>query len=166
MGKKQFKTGTNHISEELMEDLLGAWMAMSIGIKGNRILKALSFNEMVICRLLYRAGQEGREITATDLCHETRLLKSQVNKVLSDLEEKGLLYRHRDSADKRRVFLRMTEEKKGIYLKEHGHVMSIIQQVCDRLSKQEIEILVEKMGKVVDIMDEPGLLSEKPRSRY
>ena len=44
--------------------------------------------------------------------------------------------------------------------------MSIIQQVCDRLSKQEIEILVEKMGKVVDIMDEPGLLSEKPRSRY
>lgn len=166
MGKEQFKTGTNHISEELMEDLLGAWMAMSIGIKGNRILKALSFNEMVICRLLYRAGQEGREITATDLCHETRLLKSQVNKVLSDLEEKGLLYRHRDSADKRRVFLRMTEEKKGIYLKEHRHVMSIIQQVCDRLSKQEIEILVEKMGKVVDIMDEPGLLSEKPRSRY
>ncbi|MBR4606702.1 MAG: MarR family transcriptional regulator [Lachnospiraceae bacterium] len=117
MGKEQFKTGTNHISEELMEDLLGAWMAMSIGIKGNRILKALSFNEMVICRLLYRAGQEGREITATDLCHETRLLKSQVNKVLSDLEEKGLLYRHRDSADKRRVFLKMTEEQKGIYLK-------------------------------------------------
>jgi DNA-binding MarR family transcriptional regulator len=154
MGKEQVKTGTNHISEELMEDLLGAWMAMSIGIKGNRILKALSFNEMVICRLLYRAGQEGREITATDLCHETRLLKSQVNKVLSDLEEKGLLYRHRDSADKRRVFLKMTEEKKGIYLKEHRHVMSIIQQVCDRLSKQEIEILVEKMGKVVEVMDE------------
>ena len=46
------------ISEAELEKLLDAWMAMAIGIKGNRILKTLSFNEMVICRLLCQAGQE------------------------------------------------------------------------------------------------------------
>ena len=148
------KETRDEISNQTMEDLLGAWMAMSIGIKGNRILKDLSFNEMVICRLLYQARLEKREITATEICGETRLLKSQVNKVLGDMEKKGLVYRQRDSEDKRRVFLRMKEESVETYLAEHAHVMSIIEQVCRRLSRQEVELLIEKMGKVVTVMDE------------
>lgn len=150
MGKEK----NGGISDKMAEELLGAWMAMSIGIKGNRILKSLSFNEMVICRLLYQAGRDGREITATDVCKETRLLKSQVNKVLNDMEKKELIYRHRDVEDKRRVFIRMKEESKGIYLNEHARVMDIIGQVCDRLTGQEVEILIEKMSKVVAVMDE------------
>ena len=142
------------ISEKMMEDLLGAWMGMSIGIKGNRILRDLSFNEMVILRLLYQARQAGQDITATDICRQTRLLKSQVNKLISDMEKRGLLYRHRDLEDKRRVFIRMKDEKLDVYLKEHAHVMTIMEQICEKLNRQEVEILIEKMGKVVAVMDE------------
>lgn len=152
--RKAEKKSIEQESDVLKEDLLGAWMRMSIGIKGNRILKDLSFNEMVTCRLLYRSMREGIEITATDICRETRLLKSQVNKLLSDMEKKGLIYRHRDSEDKRRVFIRMKEESIQVYLTEHARVMSIIAQVCERLRDDEVEILVEKMSKAVAVMDE------------
>ena len=142
------------ISEAELEKLLDAWMAMAIGIKGNRILKTLSFNEMVICRLLCQAGQEDRRITATDICRETRLLKSQVNKVLNDMEIKGLIYRQRDVGDKRRVFLLMKEESMETYLSEHARVMTIVEQVGERLGRQEVETLIDKMIKVVAVMDE------------
>ena len=142
------------LPDQKMEDLLDAWMQMSIGIKGNRILKDFSFNEMVACRILYRAEQEGKEITATDLCREMRLLKSQVNKVLTDMEKRGLIYKHRDEQDKRRVFIRMREEGRPVYLAEHAHVMSLIGLICDRLEEQEVDILIEKMGKVVAAMEE------------
>ncbi len=141
-------------SKKLSEELLGAWMEMSMGIKGNRILRTLSFNEMVICRLIAATEEEGATITATDVCRQTRLLKSQVNKVLTELEQKGLIYRDRDSADKRRIFLRFREENKHIYLEEHAHVISLVEQVCDRLGKDESKSLVKRMNKVVAIMDE------------
>lgn len=158
-GKNLERKQDTHETDALMEELLGAWMRMSIGIKGNRILRELSFNEMVTCRLLYGARQMGMEITATDICKETRLLKSQVNKLLCDMEKKNLIYRHRDSEDKRRIFIRMKEESLKVYLTEHAHVMEIIAQVCERLNRDEVEILVEKMSKAVAVMDE---LSENP----
>ena len=154
MGSMEKEERRNEISRDEMEALLGAWMRMSIGIKGNRILKDLSFNEIVVCRLLYQAGQEGREITATEICKHARLLKSQVNKLLSEMEKRGLIYKHRDIEDKRRVFIRLREESLPVYLTEHEHVMSIIGQVCERLSRQEVGILIEKMCKVVSVMDE------------
>lgn len=154
MGSMEKEERRNETERERMEELLGAWMRMSIGIKGNRILKDLSFNEMVVCRLLYQARQEGREITATEICKHARLLKSQVNKLLGEMEKRELIYKHRDSEDKRRVFIRLREESLSVYLTEHEHVMSIIGQVCERLTNQEVEILIEKMSKVVAIMDE------------
>lgn len=150
MGKEK----KDKISETDAEKLLGAWMAMAIGIRGNRILKTLSFNEMVICRLLYQARLENRRITATDICRETRLLKSQVNKVLNDMEKNGMICRQRDEGDKRRVFLLMKEESEEIYLTEHARVMAIVKQVSERLGENEVEALIDKMNKVVAVMDE------------
>lgn len=156
MGKEKKKKSDKKAvpSDSLMEELLGAWMRMAIGIKGNRILQTLSFNEMVTCRLLYRAMQENANTTATDICRETRLLKSQVNRLLSDMEKKGLIYRQRDLEDKRKVLVCMKREGTEIYLAEHARVMELVGQVCDRLSRKEVESLVSKMSKTVSIMDE------------
>ena len=151
--RKECAGDSRAVTSDVMEELLNAWMGMSISIKGNRILKDLSFNEMVICRLLYRAEQEGREVTATDICSHARLLKSQVNKLLDGMEKRGLIYKHRDSVDRRRVFIRMNEDKKAIYLAEHEHVMAIIEKICEKMSAQETEVLIEKMEKVVLLMD-------------
>ena len=54
------------------EALLGAWMDMALNIRGNRLVTCLSFNEIVVCSILYRSRQAGAEmITATDLGKRT-----------------------------------------------------------------------------------------------
>lgn len=141
-----------------MEHLLDAWMGMAVGIRGNRILKDFSFNEMIICRMLYRAEQEKRDVVATDICRQCRLLKSQVNKLLNDMEKKGVIEKQRDPDDKRRILISLSRKNRQVYLEEHARVMKIIGEICKRLSKEEVDFLAEEMSKVVEIMDE---VSEK-----
>lgn len=142
------------VPEKMMEELLDAWMGMAMGIRGNRILKNLSFNEMVVCRILYQAERENREVTATDICARSRLLKSQVNKLLNDMENNCIIERHRDQNDKRRILITLSEKNRGVYLEEHDHVMEILKKISRQFDREETEFLIEKMRKVVTLMDE------------
>ena len=42
------------MDRQIEEELLSAWMSMSLNIRGNRLLTSLSFNEIVVCSFLYR----------------------------------------------------------------------------------------------------------------
>ena len=83
---------------QMQEALLQAWMAMEVCIRGNRLLSDLSMNEMLICNTLY-ARRQGAPVTATELCAKTQLLKSQMNRVLNQMEFQGLIRRERSSSD-------------------------------------------------------------------
>ena len=77
--------------DQTREELLRAWMSLSAYIRGNRLLRELSMNEMLVCNLLYRRQEEGGPpVTATELCARTQLLKSQVNHILTAMESRGL----------------------------------------------------------------------------
>ena len=80
--------------QHLQEDLLYAWMEMSVFIRGNRILADLSFNEVMICGMLSRR-QADAPLTATELGERTNLLKSQINHILTAMEQRGLVERTR-----------------------------------------------------------------------
>lgn len=136
------------------EALLGAWMDMALNIRGNRLVTGLSFNEIVVCSILYRSRQAGAEmITATDLGKRTKLLKSQLNKVLTVMEEKGLIERIRSEQDRRKVYLRLRDEKLPVYLEEHKKVMEIVHQVYLRLGEDKIKLLTGLLVEVVDAVD-------------
>ncbi len=70
------------------------------------------FNEAFVCNLLSRQDA-AQPLTATDLCQRTKLLKSQMNKVLSEMERKGYIQRIRSEKDKRQVLLHLTEARAG-----------------------------------------------------
>ena len=44
--------------DQTREELLRAWMSLSAYIRGNRLLRELSMNEMLVCNLLYRRQEE------------------------------------------------------------------------------------------------------------
>ena len=70
------------------EALLQAWMQMSVCIRGNRLLSSLSFNEIMLCGMLYRRKNAGLPpLSATELGEEMRLLKSQMNHILTSMEK-------------------------------------------------------------------------------
>ena len=136
---------------QLQEDLLQAWMSMEVCIRGNRLLSDLSMNEMLICNTLY-ARRQGAPVTATELCAKTQLLKSQMNRVLNQMEFQGLIRRERSSSDKRVVYVYLQEEAIPRYLQEHQHVLNIVAQVSAALGQENTEALAALMQKAAAVV--------------
>jgi len=140
----------------LQEELLLSWMAMEVCIRGNRLLSDLSMNEMLICNHLH---QHPEGVTATELCRHTKLLKSQMNRILSSMEEQGLILRERETCDKRAVRVRLRAEALPRYLREHGRVLGIVDRVCGALGETDAKQLSELMCKAAYIVSN---LKEEP----
>ena len=146
--------------QTMQEELLQSWMAMEVCIRGNRLLSEFSMNEMMVCNVLYRQMQlGGAPVTATDLCQQTQLLKSQMNRLLSGMEYDGLIRRERNPADKRESYVYLREEAVPRYLKEHSHVLNIVAAVCSALGEEDTRSLTALMGKAARTVNE---LKEEP----
>lgn len=123
---------------------------MSIWIKGNRLLKTLSFNEMLICNTIV----SNKEITAAQLCTITQLLKSQMNRILTGLETKGIIKRTKSESDKRKTIIQLTETGYELYSKEHDHVLSIVNKITETLGEESTFELASLMNKAIDALKE------------
>lgn len=137
-------------SRQMQETLLHAWMSMEVCIRGNRLLSDLSMNEMLICNTLYQRQDEG--VTATELCASTRLLKSQMNRVLNTMEYQGLICRERATHDKRVVYIRLADEAIPRYLREHDHVLDIVGAACSALGEADAKALAALMSKAAAVI--------------
>ena len=116
--------------DQTREELLRAWMSLSAYIRGNRLLRELSMNEMLVCNLLYRRQEEGGPpVTATELCAQTQLLKSQVNHILTAMESRGLIERARSQTDRRVVHIHLLERALPLYRREHETVLDILEEI-------------------------------------
>lgn len=143
------------MDERLQEALLYAWMKMSVLIRGNRILTGFSFNEIMVCGLLARQEEtQAPPLTATELCQQTKLLKSQVNHILADLEKRALITRARSSEDKRVVHLHLTEEGRRRYAEEHARVLEIVGAVRETLGSEKTRELTVLMAQATVIVNE------------
>ena len=130
------------------EELLSAWLRLSTVIDNERIVSELSFNESLICNILYHnmVQDPERELTATDLCQETRMLKSLMNRTLASMEEKGIIVRERSKKDKRRVFIRLDVQKAQIYQKQHQKILKQIDLLMERLGEEKSTQLIELLN--------------------
>ena len=111
--------------EETCEALLRAWMAMGAYIRGNRLLQDLSMNEMLVCNVLAGRAPNQPPVTATELCQRTQLLKSQINRILTSME------------DRRVVCIRLREEALPRYQREHAHVLTVLEAVRSALGEED-----------------------------
>ncbi len=128
------------MKEELNERLLEAWLETSTVISNRRLTNALSYNESLICHILYERQQSGQPeyLTATNLCHETKILKSLMNATLNSLEKKGMAERIRSEFDRRQVYVRLKKEGMEIYLAEHRKILDMVDEVIDTVGEEKI----------------------------
>lgn len=130
-------------------ELLDAWMNMTANIKVNRLLQDMSLNEMFICSYIYRFNKASFK----QLIEKTNLLKSQMNRQLNDLIEKGFVTKNTDDKDKRKIVLEMTEKGKEVYLKEHEKVVALISRVTKELGNKKTASLAKLMKEAVGVLD-------------
>jgi len=137
------------------EELLQAWIDMSLLVRGNRLVTGFSFNEIVICRILYLRMQEGGDpVTATELCARMSLLKSQINKLLTSMESNGWIERVRSESDRRRIEIRLREKGLQDYEREHENILQIATHVHSRLGAQQAQELSRLMKTMVQAVHE------------
>ena len=139
------------VSTAMQEQLLQSWINMSLVIRGNRMVSGLSFNEMIICRILYEKRNAGQPAaTATELCQQMQLLKSQINKLLTTMEGNGLIVRQRSDADKRKIEIRLTDHAVRLYETEHARILKILEHVSDHLGAEQTETLTYLLKELVN----------------
>ena len=140
--------------ESLNEELLTVWLRLTSVIDNQRLVAGLSFNEAVVCNLLGRAaGQADGYLTASDLCAETRILKSQMNAILRSLEQKGLISRCQSAKDKRQVEVRLLPEGTASYAASHQQVIRLIDKLISSVGEEQIRQLIPLLHQVVDTFD-------------
>lgn len=141
---------------DLNETLLTAWLRLSTSIHNSRVVSELTYNESLICNLLYENSllQNAKKLTATDLCQKTKILKSQMNRTLNHLEEMGIISRERSSQDKRRVFITMNKEHASKYNKQHEQILALLDSIITKLGREDAAQTVKVLNMISDIADE------------
>lgn len=144
--------------DTMNEELLQAWLNISMTINNDRISLDLPYNESLICHLLYRQHLQQSEqwLTATDLCRMTRMQKSQMNRTLTCMEEKGLIVRERSVSDKRQIHVKLKLEQMDVYEKQHEKILQIIDELVTTIGKEKAEealslfrLIADAAGKVI-----------------
>ena len=127
------------------EKILNAWLKLSTTICNERIVSELPYNETMICSILHHNASEDPEkkITATDLCEKMNMQKSQMNRTLNTMEQKGLIFRKRSEKDKRQVFVTMNMEKAGIYKKQHEKILKFVDSIMEKVGKDKAEEIIQ-----------------------
>ena len=149
---------------QLSETLLSSWLKLSTTINHSRIVSALSYNESLICGVLTRhmASGQNKPLTATDLCRETKMLKSQMNRTLNQLEEKLMIQRERSTKDKRQVYILLNPEQANIFQKQHQDILDSVEHIVDELGTKEATQAVILFNKISTLAD--GVFSKKEKN--
>ncbi|MDO4923059.1 MAG: helix-turn-helix domain-containing protein [Peptococcaceae bacterium] len=137
---------------DLNEALLGAWMEVSSVINNERVSARIPYNVASILRYLTRS--DATDVTASELCAELRMQKSQMNRTLQYMEDHGMITRERAESDKRCVYIRLHEERLDDFLSQHDAVIRYIGGVTDALGEAKTRQLIDLIGEVIDIIKE------------
>lgn len=140
---------------DISEELLAAWLRVTSVIRNDRIPEKLSYNESHVCNILYgNQLQKKRPLTATDLCDRTGLLKSQMNKVLTGLENKDMVIRHRCEDDKRKIIIELNQANIHIYEDEHKRVLGFVQDMVENIGMDDTKESIRILTRLSDAGEE------------
>lgn len=145
------------------ESLLNAWLRLSTSVINPRLVSELSYNESLICNILYNHYCEDptRQMTATDLCHETRILKSQMNRTLNLLEKKQIVRRERSQNDKRQVFISLDWEHAQVYKTQHERILKLVDAIISEFGDEQATHAIGVIQALADAADRAILKPEE-----
>ena len=133
----------------LNEELLEAWLRLSCVIDNQRLAADFPFNEALVCGLLSQGGCR----TASELCAETRILKSQMNAILRSLEGKGVIARERSQTDRRQVELRLLPAGLERYRASHRQALDTVDRLISGMGEDAARQLLPLLRRAADAFD-------------
>ncbi len=136
------------------EILLDSWLRLTTTIINPRVVYAMSYNESLVCNVLHRyQNQPDKLITATELCAETKILKSQMNRILNQLEENKMITRTRSTEDRRQVYISLNPENMTPYEEQHAKILSLLDNISARLGEEKTAQTIALFDEISDIAE-------------
>ena len=144
---------------ELQEDLIISWVRLTGLLKNIRLTRGMIFNEAVIVLIAYRRyRQDGVGVVSfREICDETKMLKSLVNRTIETLVQKGLLARYDGEEDRRTTYVRPIPENLNTYLHVHEKTLALAAKIIEIIGTEDAEAIVRVTNKLL----EAGFDSEK-----
>lgn len=142
--------------ENLNEELLYTWLKLSTSIINDRLVSDMTYNESLICNILYRTQlfTPERKMTATELCNETHMLKSQMNRTLRQMEQKNLIVRERSDKDRRNIFITMNPQHEEVYVAQHKKVLKLVDTIINQLGEDQTHLVIKLLSAISNIANE------------
>lgn len=134
---------------DIKEKALNCWVELLLAINSQRMVKDMPFNEAIILNLLNK--QAGTDLTATDLCEKTGMLKSQMNRTLNAMEEKGLIEKNRNDHDHRQFNISLSQQSQKIYDNLHHNVLDVVDRLVAQLSSEQLQQVIEVFEMVAGL---------------
>lgn len=94
-------------------------------------------------------------MTLTRLATETDVGPSTVNGIVDRLESKGLALRHRDTRDRRRVFVQLTDAGSALVQALPQPIFATLVQALCELPVEERDRLADAFSAVAEILQPP-----------
>ena len=143
------------------DKLLDAWLNLTSTLWNTRLVSSMTFNEAHVLGILLRHESDDAPMTATDLIRRTRLLKSQMNKIITSLEGRGYVSRVRASLDKRMIHIHLTAEGERAYLEQHKDVEEILTRLLESIGEDCARRAIADLSEITLALDdiltgEPG----------
>lgn len=141
--------------ENQNEKLLDAWLLLSTAINNPKIVSDMPYNEAHICNLLCSGHRHPSQagMTATELCRQTKMLKSQMNRTLQSMEQKQLITRVRSDTDRRQVFVRLNPNAL-IYKEQHAKILTLIDRITAKIGPEKSRQALELFTLIADTAEE------------
>ncbi len=94
--------------EQIILTRLYRHIAKSLSDIANHILKPFDLNEVSFSALIMTFASADNAISPSQLCDVTGESRTNMTRIMDDLEARGLIRRQRGSADRRRLIVRLT----------------------------------------------------------
>lgn len=104
--------------------------------------------------ILLSLARAGKELLAGEIAKNCGLSVSRVTNILNSLEKKDLIEKHSDEADKRKVYVSLTDGGRAFIMERHGKVVSGYERVFRRLGEEDSLEYVRLIKKFSEIMEE------------
>lgn len=98
--------------------------------------------------LVGRVPDAPSAMTATELCRLTGILKSQMNRILTSLERKGIVSRRRSEADRRCVLVSMSDSQAALYEEQHRQIIAVVAGIIDEMGPERVRQAVDVLGEL------------------
>ena len=94
-------------------------------------------------------------MTVGELAEHLGLAYSTVSNLVDRLEEQGWVLRQRDSEDRRRIYILLTDKARQLFQQHRERTHRFVSETIGRLSQEERQMLVKGLNHLVAVMESP-----------